>query len=139
MRTLALRLAPGSDLRASLERLAREDDLPAAVVVGAVGSLAVAVLRFAGRDKAARLEEDLELITLSGTIGREGCHLHAAVAGADGRVHGGHVMPGCIVRTTVELVLGMPESVAFLRRHDAQTGYRELVVAPLTPSNKEHP
>ena len=134
MRTIALRLPPGSDVRAGLDQVVREQGLPAAVVVGAVGSLSRAMLRHAGRETGTLLTGDLELLTLSGTLGPEGCHLHAAVADATGAVHGGHVLAGCVVRTTLELVLGIPEGVTFLRRHDPDTGYRELLIRPLNPA-----
>ena len=100
----ALRLRPGEDLRAELEAFARARELAAAFVVASVGSLAVARLRYAGRDEAVELCGDLELVALSGTISRDGdAHLHAAVADADGSVTGGHVLAGSVVRTTAEI------------------------------------
>lgn len=134
MLTLALRLPPGSDVLAGLDQVVREQALAAAVVVGAVGSLSRAALRYAGRETGTLLTGDLELLMLSGTLGPQGCHLHAAVGDATGAVRGGHVLAGCVVRTTLELVLGIPEDVTFLRRHDPDTGYRELLIRPLNPA-----
>lgn len=40
-----------------------------------------------------------------------GEHLHLAVSDENGIMCGGHMMPGCTVRTTLELVIGELEQV----------------------------
>jgi predicted DNA-binding protein with PD1-like motif len=128
MNTKPLRLSPGDDLRAALARLGGD----AAFVLSGIGSLREARLRFAGRDELWHRVGDLEILTLSGTLGAGGPHLHASVSDADGRVHGGHVAPGCIVRTTAEILLAVLDDVRFTREPDAATGYAELVMRPRT-------
>lgn len=128
MNTRPLRLAPGDDLRAALARHAGA----AAFVLSGIGSLREARLRFAGRDAPWHRVGDLEILTLSGTLGAGGPHLHASVADAEGRVFGGHVAPGCIVRTTAEILLAVLDDVRFTREPDAATGYAELVIRPRT-------
>ena len=123
MDILLLRLAPGEDLRQVLEK----QRYPAACVLSAVGSFAQAVLRFADQTEGMALAGPLELLTLAGTIGRERAHLHASVGDAQGLVRGGHVMPGCIVRTTAEVVVAQLRGWEFGRELDAATGYEELV------------
>jgi predicted DNA-binding protein with PD1-like motif len=54
-----------------------------------------------------------------------------AVADADGRVIGGHLLDGCTVRTTAEIVLGLLDGLAFAREVDPSTGWRELLVTPV--------
>lgn len=130
--TLVLRLTPGEDLRktlaAAFAQLQAEQNAKAACVISAVGSLSQAVLRYAAEPAGTVLAEALELITLSGTLSADGAHLHASVADAQGNVRGGHVMPGCIVRTTAEIVLAPLPGWEFTRAQDAQTGFKELVV-----------
>ena len=124
-----LRLRPGEDLRDALAQVlkpARADGCQAASVVSAVGSLSRAVLRYAAEPEGSAIEGPLELISLSGTLSPNGVHLHASVADASGRMRGGHIMPGCIVRTTAELVVAMLPGWAFKRAHDPETGYLEL-------------
>jgi len=139
--TLVLRLNPGDDLRAALVKafagLQSSQNTTAACVISAVGSLSRAVLRYAGEPGGTQLDEPLELITLSGTLSPDGVHLHASVATARGEMRGGHVMPGCTVRTTAEIVLAPLPDWAFSRRHDAATGYQELVATaiPVPPSS----
>ena len=130
MRTLPLRLPPGADLRAALQAVLREHAVEAAFVVAGIGSLSVAQLRLAGAQTTQTLHGDLEILTLSGTLGVDSSHLHASVADATGRVWGGHVAPGCIVRTTAELLLALLPDWNFTRALDAATGYVELAVRP---------
>jgi len=128
MRTHALCLAPGDDLRASLERAAREHDLAAACILTCVGSLARARLRLAGAQQEREWSGPLEIVSLVGTLSPDGPHLHIALADGEGRVLGGHLLAGSIVHTTAEILLGEPERLRFERREDPATGWRELVI-----------
>jgi uncharacterized protein len=138
--THILRLTPGEDLRTALAKafadLQASRHTTAACIISAVGSLSRAVLRYADQPDGTLLQEPLELITLSGTLSPDGVHLHASVATASGEMRGGHVMPGCIVRTTAEIVLAALPGWVFSRQHDAATGYKELVVVaePAAPA-----
>jgi predicted DNA-binding protein with PD1-like motif len=135
-----LRLNPGDDLRAGLKSVFKElqaRGCQAACVISAVGSLSRAELRLAAQAQASVLDGPLELITLSGTLSPDGLHLHASVADARGRMRGGHVMPGCSVRTTAEIVLALLPGWAFSRAHDARTGFMELVATPVNSKNPD--
>jgi uncharacterized protein len=123
-----LRLSPGADLRAALQVALAERGVQAACVVSGIGSLRPARLRLAGAQDAFEIEGDCEILTLAGTLSPDGPHLHMSVADAQGGVVGGHVLPGCIVRTTAELLVAWLDGWAFAREHDAATGYAELVV-----------
>lgn len=139
METLVLRLAPGDDLRVALDAAfaaaARDQGVQAACVISAVGSFTQAVLRYAAEPAGTPLAGPLELVTLSGTLSRDGSHLHASVSDARGQVRGGHVMPGCVVRTTAEVVVGLLAGWAFSRPEDASTGYKELLVRKVDPGS----
>lgn len=130
MKMLPLRLRPGDDLRAALEQAVADQACTAAFVVSGIGSLERAVLRLAGATQVLTLDEDLEVLSLAGTIAANGSHLHLTIAGADGRVLGGHAGPGCRVRTTAEILLALLPEWRFERASDAATGYAELSIAP---------
>jgi uncharacterized protein len=132
-RAHALRLAPGADLRGSLEQLVQREGWRAACVVSAVGSLAMAHLRLAGAPAGTRFPGPFEILSLSGTLGSGGVHLHLCLADGGGRVLGGHLLHGCPIHTTAELVLGELVGLEFERRPDGTTGYSELVVGALKP------
>ena len=129
MPMLPLRLTAGDDLRLCLEEVITAAALPGAFVVSGIGSLTVAMLRYAGTEQIKQIEADLELLSLAGSISDDGAHLHAVVADAQGRVMGGHLCHGSLVRTTAELLLAVVPAEQRLRRsHDAATGYDELVI-----------
>ncbi|HEY0650802.1 PPC domain-containing DNA-binding protein [Phenylobacterium sp.] len=134
MRAHAFRLTPGTDLRAELERLTQTHALRAACILSGVGSLTRAHLRMPGAagdpEAFATFVEPLEIVSLAGTLGPDGLHVHISLARADGACVGGHLAPGCIVNTTAELVIGELPDTEFRRRLDPATGYAELSVQP---------
>jgi len=156
MQALPLRLNPGDDLRSSIEAAlagqgagrrgdasvergsgSEEVAVPAAAaragfVLQGIGSLSVAQLRYAGQPQPTELRGDLEILTLAGSVSPDGAHLHMSVSDAQGRVFGGHVGAGCIVRTTAELLLALLPKHRFAREQDALTGFKELAIYPST-------
>ena len=130
LQAIALRLSPKTDLRAELTKLAQTQEWPAACILSCTGSLSPATLRFASQPMGVRLKDYFEILALSGTLSPEGCHLHLAVADKRGQTYGGHALEGCIVHTTVELVIGLLPQLQFHRTLDQATGYPELVVQP---------
>jgi predicted DNA-binding protein with PD1-like motif len=131
MHALPLRFPASTDLRAALESVLAEHQSGAAFVLQGIGSLAVARLRLAGMDELTELRGDLEIISLGGSLSPDGVHLHIAVGDAQGRVTGGHMGPGCVVRTTAEVLVALLPGYRFSREADAQTGYKELVIRRL--------
>ena len=121
-----LRLTAGDDLREALGRAPEDLEFEAGFMLSAVGSLQPVVIRLAGRNESTRLDGPCEIILLSGTLSRDGPHLHIALADAEGRVIAGHLMRGSIVRTTAELVFGVAAGWRFTREFDAETGHMEL-------------
>ncbi|MBL7956525.1 MAG: DUF296 domain-containing protein [Flavobacteriales bacterium] len=128
-----LRLLPGQDVLGRLREWAEREGIEAASLVSAVGSVSTAAIRYGGKEEASRLTGDLEVCALSGTISRHGSHLHLAVADAEGRMSGGHLMEGTLVRTTLEIVLQEIGGVRFVRRKDERTGYSELFPEEIKP------
>ena len=108
MQSLPLKLAPGSDLRLSLEALAQRDGI-SGFVLGVVGNLTRASFQCPGQAEPTVLEGDLEVITLNGTFSPEGVHLHLSLSDGACQVWGGHLEPGTIVQKGVDLLIGVLE------------------------------
>lgn len=135
METISIRLKPGADVRVEMENVTRERHLSAGCILSAVGSLTRANIRYGGKSDGAITAGDLEIVSLTGTLSPDGVHLHLAVADGEGHVTGGHMLEGCIVRTTAEIVIGELNGVRFRRAQDDETGFRELSIE--SDSNSE--
>jgi predicted DNA-binding protein with PD1-like motif len=126
-----LRLKPRADLKQSIKSFCEENAIQSGAILSAVGSLSSMNVRIADGRTSEQRRENMELISLSGTI-TDG-HIHAHIAAINGKmeVFGGHLLNGCIVNTTMELVIGdYSEDYHNSREHDENTGYDELVVSP---------
>ncbi|QBH95168.1 DUF296 domain-containing protein [Limnobaculum zhutongyuii] len=127
-RFFALRLYPGQELLSTLKTFITEQNLQAAFIAGCVGSLTDVALRFAGESDTTIFSGKFEVVSLIGTLEQQREHLHLSVSDRTGKVTGGHIMPGCTVRTTLELVLGELEQLRFSRQPCSLSGYEELVI-----------
>jgi predicted DNA-binding protein with PD1-like motif len=133
MHALPLRIPAGADLRAALDGVPALHGVAAAFVIQGIGSLSVACIRHAGQPACTELRGDLEILTLGGSLSPDGPHLHIAVSDAAGQVTGGHMGPGCVVRTTAEVLVMLLPGHRFSREHDPATGFKELFVASAGP------
>ena len=132
MKVFAYRFEPGTDLKQELERVVKENDLKAAVILTCVGSLSKATLRMAGaaagKEDVRTYDEELEIASAVGTLSADGLHVHLGLSRTDGSCIGGHLKVGCVVKTTAEVVIGEVEDIEFLREDDERTGFKELKV-----------
>ncbi len=131
MNSLTFRLHPGDFLKEEIEK--RTKDVSAGVLLSVVGALENAQLRMAGATPNNQVVKNvpgpLEIVSGTGTISSDGCHIHIAVADREGKVFGGHLKNGCRVGVTVEVVIGIFDDVVYKRVLDAKTGFQELKVA----------
>lgn len=128
MKLFPLRLKPDEDLRQSLQNFALEQNITAGFIMTVAGSLKEASIRFANQDKAIVLKNHFEILTLNGTIATTGCHLHITISDRYGHVIGGHLVDGCIIYTTAEIIIGSSDEFNFIRNIDQETGYPELEI-----------
>jgi len=125
------RLRRGSDLLKALQEYARTRRIAAGTVVSGVGCVTRARVRDASGVTVRELNEPLEIVSLMGTLSAARTHLHIALAREDLTVLGGHLMEGCIVNTTAEVVLLELDGVRFGAEWDGETGYDELAILSL--------
>lgn len=128
MKVFALRLKPNEDLKQSLTQFVRTNNLQSGFILTAVGSFQQVTLKFAGHPYGHAFKSQFEIISLVGTLSPGGLHLHLAVADASGKIIGGHLMDGCIIYSTAEIIIGSSEELRFIRSFDEETGYKELEV-----------
>lgn len=136
MRTYALRLKPGQDVRQQLNAFVNEHQIRAGAMVTCVGSLTQTTLRLANQENPTVYHGHFEIVSLVGTLSTNGSHLHLAVSDSTGRTIGGHLLDGNLVYTTAELVIGVLDNLDFRREPDPTFNYRELTIYPITPVSK---
>ena len=131
MKTHVFRLRRGSDLLKALQEYARTRRIAAGTVVSGVGCVTRARVRDASGVTVRELNEPREIVSLMGTLSAARTHLHISLAREDLTVLGGHLMEGCIVNTTAEVVLLELDGVRFGAEWDGETGYDELAILSL--------
>jgi hypothetical protein len=129
MKIYTFRLKPNQDLFNSIETFVADKNMEAGCVLSAVGSLTHATLRFANRSYYSEYEGHFEIVSMTGTVGMSGSHIHVSISDGDGVTIGGHLVSGCKIYTTAEIVLAVFEDVVYKRELlENDSGYEELVV-----------
>lgn len=128
MQTYSFRLRPGQDLKTELDALVKKQRIGAGAVLTCVGSLTDVSLRLANQDGPSVWKGHYEIVSLVGTLSANGSHVHLSVSDSTGRTLGGHLLEGCKIYTTAEILIGVMPSLDYVREVDPTFGYRELVV-----------
>ncbi|MBX4205227.1 MAG: DNA-binding protein [Candidatus Doudnabacteria bacterium] len=128
MKQITIRLKRGQDLKEGIVAIVKENNVKAGVIVSAVGCIDKATLRIADGKTVKTWDKKFEIVSITGTVSVNGCHIHVSLSDTDGMVVGGHLKEGCIINTTAEIVILNFEDTEYLRPPDATTGYDELEV-----------
>ena len=122
----AFRLRPGDDLREGIEAVVQEKGIKAGCILTAVGSLTGYNLRLANQSFGTSGKGHFEIVSITGTISVNGSHIHISISDGTGHTIGGHLLDGCKIYTTAEVVIAMLPQYEFAREQDETTGYKEL-------------
>ncbi len=101
----AFRLKPGEDLKTGIQNLVNEKQIKAGCVSTCVGSLTNYQIRFANQPNGS--------------------------SDSTGKTIGGHLMEGCKICTTAEIVILSSNEFIFKREKDGTTPLDELQVQPI--------
>ena len=122
-----IRLRRGDDLMLSIKALCREKNIAAGVVLSAVGCISEGRVRDASGVTIREIPDHCEIVSLDGTVSAQRCHLHISLSTEDLSTIGGHLVSGCIINTTCELVIAELPGIRFGVEEDPETGYDELI------------
>ncbi len=122
----AFRLLPGQDLKQEIQRFVTDRHIRAGWVNTCVGSLQTFAIRFANQSVPASSSGYFEILGLSGTLSLHGSHLHIMISDGDGKTMGGHLVDGCVIYTTAEIVISASDDFEFTRVKDRSTEWNEL-------------
>ncbi|TFF83830.1 DNA-binding protein [Candidatus Thorarchaeota archaeon] len=124
---------PGEDILESIETVADEYGIKSAQIslIGAIKHANLGYFdRHASEYRKFSIDEDLEVVSCLGNISRlrDGevvVHAHMIVADEHGNCHGGHLMKGCVVSVTIEVII-MELEAEIYRDRDKKTGLNLL-------------
>jgi predicted DNA-binding protein with PD1-like motif len=128
MENYTFRLKSVQDLFDSIESFVREKQIEAGCVLSGIGSLRHFTVRLADHDTPTQYEGHFEIVSLAGLVSIHGTHLHISVSDGEGKTIGGHLVSGCKIYTTAEIVLAKFSDVIYKREFAQDSGYDELVV-----------
>ena len=124
----AFRLKPGQDLKKGIDSIVTTNNIQAGWISTCVGSLTHYTIRFANQPNGSGDSGHFEIVSLTGTVSVNGSHLHISVSDSTGKTIGGHLMDGCIIYTTAEIVILSSDAFVFKREKDGTTPWEELQV-----------
>lgn len=130
-RVIVVRLEPGEDILKSIEKIVAENRLLSGhlSLIGAVSKVHLGYFDLEESSyKDFIVDEDLEIAACVGNISRlnEEYVVHAHVVASDetGKCYAGHLMEGCTVSVTIEIVI--TEFAEMHRARDERTGLNLL-------------
>mmetsp|Transcript_28089 Transcript_28089/g.40016 ORF Transcript_28089/g.40016 Transcript_28089/m.40016 type:complete len:219 (-) Transcript_28089:2-658(-) len=97
------------------------DDSQNFEIVSLVGTLESSTISKVEEDNKLQKNSDIDFPDVYG-------HIHISIADSKGLVRGGHLMSGCIVYTTAEVMLMETDTMQFSRRPCNMSGYDELYI-----------
>ena len=124
----AFRLKPGQDLKQSIDSFVKANKIGAGWIATCVGSLTEYQIRFANQEKGYSDKGHFEIVSLVGTVSVNGSHIHLSIADSTGKTMGGHLLEGCKIYTTAEIVITESQEFVFRREKDGSTPWEELQV-----------
>ena len=124
----AFRLKPGEDLKPAIQQFVKDKVIQAGWISTCVGSLTNYTIRFANQPNGSSDSGHFEIVSLTGTVSVNGSHLHISLSDSTGKTIGGHLMDGCKIYTTAEIVILSSNEFIFKREKDGTTPWEELQV-----------
>lgn len=130
-KVIVVRLEPGEDILKSIEKIVAENSLQSGhlSLIGAVSRVHLGYFDLEAKVyKDFTIDEDLEIVSCVGNISRlvddYVVHAHIVASDVNGKCYAGHLMEGCEVSVTIEIVI--TEFPEMKRARDEATGLNLL-------------
>ncbi len=131
-RVIFSRMEPGEDVLETIETVAAEYGVKSGQVhlIGAISGAKLGYFNIKANEyRDFFVDDDVEVVSCMGNIsmldGKPLVHAHMIVADEAGKCYGGHLMRGCKVSATIELVI-TEISTELKRARDERTGLNLL-------------
>ncbi|PZQ50065.1 MAG: hypothetical protein DI556_08310 [Rhodovulum sulfidophilum] len=145
-RVIAARIHPDRDVLASIAEICLAHGVTCGQLATTIGSFRRLAMHYVDRveptpeegyTRQLILEGPFSLIAGQGLVspgdtpGTLNIHYHAVASGKDNKFYGGHIEPGTITLTTLDLFITEIEGIDILRGRDPETG---VIVTTIRPS-----
>ena len=100
-----LKLECGNDLLISLTEMANKEN-KSGYILSAVGNLSRAIIKCPGRKQSTLIKNNLEIISLNGTIYPDKGHLHISFSDENCNVWAGHLKEGTLILKDADMLIG---------------------------------
>lgn len=136
-RVIAARIHPDRDVLQSIEEVCLKHGVSCGQITTSIGSLKKVALHYVSRVEPdpelgyttqLLMEGPFSLLTGQGLVspseqpGRLNIHYHAVISGEKDVIYGGHIEPGTITLTTLDLFIVEVNGVDIVRGRDPETG-----------------
>jgi len=144
---IPIRLRPGTDLMNGFKKVCEDNGVRQGSIMTAIGSLRKLTIQVLVPNEKAKLGAaytepqtilgPIEVLGVQGVIfeteaGEVALHLHGMFSDKDGKVYGGHLVPGeNPVLATLDAVIGEVADARLTLRHDEETGLNHFSPEPL--------
>jgi len=134
-RVIFAKMEPGEDVLGAIEEVAKKHDVQSGQL-SLIGAVSKAKLGYFHREaleyRDFTIDEDVEVVSCIGDISTHEenpvIHAHMIVADEKGKCWGGHLLPGCEVSVTIELVI-IETKAKLIRKKDDLTGLNLLHIS----------
>lgn len=131
MKEHVIKLMPGDDFILQLDMYCKKYEIEAAYVATVVGSLQKVSFRKGYNQVLFVMDGPFEVVSCVGTLSRNGMHIHLSVSDNDFKVFGGHILKGCTVQSTLEIVIIELENHQLSRTKGELTDFKELRISEI--------
>ena len=128
LKTHAIRLKPGADLKREIASFVKANNIKAGWIVTCAGSLTHYNIRFANQPNGSTADGHYEIVSLTGTLSVNGSHIHISLSDSTGKTIGGHLLDSNIVYTTAEIIIQEDDDFVFTREKEGTTPWEELQI-----------
>ena len=126
------KLETGRDLLISLQEMAKKEN-KTGYILSVVGNLSEAIIQCPGKKQSTLIKNNLEIISLNGTIDPNGCHLYISFSDGNCNVWAGHLKEGTIIFKAADMLIGFLEDNLIKKEKVANNNHIEIFIIPDCP------
>ena len=126
------KLETGRDLLFSLKEMAKKEN-KTGYILSVVGNLSEAKIQCPGKQHSTLIKNNLEIISLNGTIDPNSCHLHISFSDGNCNVWAGHLEEGTIILKTADMLIGFLDKKNLTTKGEITNKHVQIFIIPDCP------